>query len=61
MNNPNTQFNKADLTNLNLINFKTIEAVGLKIIALRSSWMALPLQIYQAVQKLLVGVTQIDW
>jgi hypothetical protein len=36
----------AHLTNLNFINFKIIEAMGLKIIALRSTWMALrPYQI----------------
>jgi hypothetical protein len=34
--------NKAHLTNLNLSNFKMIEAMGLKIIASRSSWIALP-------------------
>jgi hypothetical protein len=30
---PNTQFSKAHLTSLNLNNFKTIEAMGLKIAA----------------------------
>jgi hypothetical protein len=35
--NPNSQFSKAHLTNLNLNNFKRIEAIGLKIIALRFS------------------------
>jgi hypothetical protein len=34
--NPNPQFRMAHLTNLNLNNFKMIEAIGLKIIALRS-------------------------
>jgi hypothetical protein len=29
--NPNPQFSKAHLTNLNLNNFKMIEAIGLKI------------------------------
>jgi hypothetical protein len=33
MNNPNPQFRKAHVTNLNLNNFKMIEAMGLKIIA----------------------------
>jgi hypothetical protein len=32
-NNPNPQLSKAHLTNLNLNNFKMIEAMGLKIIA----------------------------
>jgi hypothetical protein len=41
--NPNPQFSKAHLTTLNLNNFKIIEAMGLKIIASRSPWMALPL------------------
>jgi hypothetical protein len=62
--NPNSQFSEAHLTNLNLNNFKMIESMGLKIIASRSPWMALPpYQIswnYQAVQKLLVGDTQTD-
>jgi hypothetical protein len=35
INNPNPQFSKAYLIALNLNNFKTIEAIGLKIIA---SW-----------------------
>jgi hypothetical protein len=30
--NPNQQFSKAHLTNLNLNNFKIIEAMGLKIL-----------------------------
>jgi hypothetical protein len=34
--NPKPKFSKAYLTALNLSNFKMIEAVGLKIIALRS-------------------------
>jgi hypothetical protein len=34
--NPNPQFSKAQPTTLNLNNFKLIEAMGLKIIALRS-------------------------
>jgi hypothetical protein len=34
-NNPNPQFSKAHLMNLNLNNFKMVEAMGLKIIALR--------------------------
>jgi hypothetical protein len=34
--NPNPKFSKAHLTNLNVNNFKMIEAMGLKIIALRS-------------------------
>jgi hypothetical protein len=34
-------FSKAHLTNLNLSNFKMIEAMGLKIIASKSPWMAL--------------------
>jgi len=41
INNPNPQFSKAHLTTLNLSNFKMIEAMGLKIIASRSPWMAL--------------------
>jgi hypothetical protein len=36
------QFSKAHLTAMNLNNFKMIEAMGLKIIASRSTWMALP-------------------
>jgi hypothetical protein len=40
--NPNPQFSKAHLTNLNLNNLKMIEAMGLKIIASRSPWMTLP-------------------
>jgi hypothetical protein len=40
-NNPNPQFSKAYLTILNLNSFKIIEAMGLKVIASRSSWMAL--------------------
>jgi hypothetical protein len=32
INNPNSQFNKAYLTTLNLNNFKTIEAMGLKLL-----------------------------
>jgi hypothetical protein len=35
-NNPNPQFSKAHLTTLNLNNFKIVEAMGLKIIALRA-------------------------
>jgi hypothetical protein len=35
-NNLNSQYSKAHLTNLNLNNFKMIEAVGLKIIVSRS-------------------------
>jgi hypothetical protein len=35
-NNPNPQFSKAHITTLNLDNFKMIEAMGLKITALRS-------------------------
>jgi hypothetical protein len=40
--------------------------MGLKIIASRSPWMALPpykicMKIYHGVQKLLVGDTQTDW
>jgi hypothetical protein len=31
--NPNPQFSKAHLTNLNLINFKIMEAMGLKFTA----------------------------
>jgi hypothetical protein len=42
INNPNPQFSSAHLTDLDLNNFKTIEAMGLKIIALRSPRMALP-------------------
>jgi hypothetical protein len=34
--NPNTQFSKAHLTNLKFSNFQMTEAMGLKIIALRS-------------------------
>jgi hypothetical protein len=34
--NPKTLLSKAHLTNLNLNNFKMIEAIGLKIIASRS-------------------------
>jgi hypothetical protein len=37
------QFSKAHLTTLNLSNFKTIEAMRLKITASRSTIMALPL------------------
>jgi hypothetical protein len=36
INNPNPQFSKAHLTNLNLNNFKIIESMGLEIIASRS-------------------------
>jgi hypothetical protein len=36
------KFSKARLTNLNLNTFKIIETMGLKIIASRSPWMALP-------------------
>jgi hypothetical protein len=36
VNNTNAQFSKALLTNMNLNNFKMIEAMGLKIIATRS-------------------------
>jgi hypothetical protein len=39
--NTNPQFSKAHLT-VNLNNFKTIEAMGLKVIASRSPCMALP-------------------
>jgi hypothetical protein len=35
MNNPNPQFNKAHLANLNLSNFKMIEAMELKSISPR--------------------------
>jgi hypothetical protein len=35
-NNPNPQFSKAHLTNLNLNNFKITKAMGLKIITSRS-------------------------
>jgi hypothetical protein len=35
-NNPNPQFSKVHLTTLNLNNFKIVEAMGLKIIALRT-------------------------
>jgi hypothetical protein len=42
MNNPNPQSSKAHLTNLNLNIFKMTDAMGLKIIALRSTSMALP-------------------
>jgi len=41
--NPDYLLISAHLTNLNLNNFKMIEAMGLKIIASRSPWMALPL------------------
>jgi hypothetical protein len=34
--NPNPQFSKANLKTLNLNNFKNIEVMGLKIIALSS-------------------------
>jgi hypothetical protein len=40
--NPNPEFSKAHLTNLNLNNFKVIEAMVLKVIASRSPLMALP-------------------
>jgi hypothetical protein len=36
INNTNAQFSKAHLTTLKFNNFKIIEAMGLKIIALRS-------------------------
>jgi hypothetical protein len=36
INNPNPLLSKAYLTNLNLNHFKMVEAMGLKIIALRS-------------------------
>jgi hypothetical protein len=41
MNNKNAQFTKAHVTILKLNNFKMIAAMGLKIIASRSPWMAL--------------------
>jgi hypothetical protein len=40
--NTNAQYSKAYLINLKLNNFKTIEAVGLKVIASRSRRMTLP-------------------
>jgi hypothetical protein len=55
---------KAHLTNLNLNNFKIIEAIGLKITASRSlEWHHLVpnfMKINEAYQKLLVGYTQTD-
>jgi hypothetical protein len=59
INNPNPHFSKAHLTNLNLNNFKLIEAMGLKNIASSSPLMAFTcipnfMKIYQAVEKLLV-------
>jgi hypothetical protein len=36
INNPNPLFSKVHLTDLNLNNFKVVEAMGFKIIALRS-------------------------
>jgi hypothetical protein len=36
INNPNPQFTKAHVTNMNLNNFKMIETMGLKITASRS-------------------------
>jgi hypothetical protein len=42
INNPNPLLSKAYLTNLNLNHFKMIEAMGLKIIALRSPSMGSP-------------------
>jgi hypothetical protein len=41
-NNRNPFLSKAHLTDLNFNNFKIVEAMGLKIIALRSNWMASP-------------------
>jgi hypothetical protein len=40
--NPDPQFSKAHLTNMNLNNIKMIQAIGLQIIASRSPLMALP-------------------
>jgi hypothetical protein len=40
--NLNPQFSKAHLTISNLNNFKAVEVLGLKIIAHRFPWMALP-------------------
>jgi hypothetical protein len=37
MNNPNTMLSKAHLTTLNVNNFKMVEAMGLKMTALRPS------------------------
>jgi hypothetical protein len=54
--NPNLLFSKAHLTNLNLNNFKTIEAMGLKIIDSRCSWMALaPYQTSLKLTKQFIG------
>jgi hypothetical protein len=61
INNSNSQFSKAQLTTLSLNNFKTTEAMGLKIIA---SYCITSepkfMEIYQAVQKLFVRDTQTD-
>jgi hypothetical protein len=66
--NPNPQFNKAHLTALNINNFKTIEAVGLKNYCIEvplNGITSTPNFIYQVVQKLLVEDTytdrQTDW
>jgi hypothetical protein len=55
INNPNPQFRKAHLSTLNLNNFKTVEAMGIKIIESRSlnGITSVPkfMKIYQAVQE----------
>jgi hypothetical protein len=63
MNNPNPLLSMAHLTTLSLSNFKMIEAVGLKIIQGPLEWHYLCTkfhEIYQVVQKLLVGDIQTD-
>jgi hypothetical protein len=65
INNPNPQFSKAHLTNLNLSNFNGIEAMGLKNYCFEVHLNGITsepnfMKFYQAVQKLLVGDTEID-
>jgi hypothetical protein len=63
INNPK-HFSKAHVTILNLNNFEMIEVVGLKLFHRGPlEWHYFPkkfMNIYQAVQKLLVGDTQTD-
>jgi hypothetical protein len=61
--NPNPQFRKAHLTNLNNNNFKMIEFIGLKINGIEVPLNVITfvqnfIKFYQAVQKLLVGDRQ---
>jgi hypothetical protein len=63
--NPNPQFRKAHLINLNLNNFETIEVTGLKVLHRGPlEWHYLRTKFheyFQKVQMLLVGNTQTDW